>query len=91
MPFCSDWIAIVDAAPGDRRLDLLAALAEDDDDLARRRRLDRIEQVQQHRPVGDRMEHLVRVRPHPRALPRGKDHDGEMALVAHARSNGTAQ
>ena len=85
MPFCSAWIAIATSRPGDRRLDLLAALADDDHALVGAERVDPVEQVQQHRPAGDRVQHLVRVGAHPRALPGGKDHDGETALVAHRR------
>jgi hypothetical protein len=36
------------------------------------------------------VQHLVRVRAHARALPRGKDDDGKAALIVHGRRNGTA-
>ena len=85
MPFCSAWTAIADVAPGDRCFDLLAALADDHHALVRAERVDAVEQVQQQRPAGDRVEHLVGVGAHARALPRGKDHDGKTALVAHRR------
>ena len=72
MPFCSAWMAIVDVAAGDRRLDLLAALADDDHALVRAERIDAIEQVEKQRPAGDRVQHLVGVGAHPRALPGGQ-------------------
>ena len=91
MPFCSAWMAIVTSRPCDRRLDLLAALADDDHALVRAERVDAVEQVQEQRPAGDRMKHLVGVRAHARALPGGEDDDGETALVGHSRaSNGMA-
>ena len=74
-----------DVAAGDRRLDLLAALADHHHALVGAERVDPVEQVQQQRPAGDRMKHLVRVGAHARALPRGEDHDGKSALVAHRR------
>ena len=78
-------------APVDRRLDLLAALADHDDALVGAERIDPVEQVEQQRPAGDRMQHLVRVRPHARALPGGKDDNGKTALIGHGASNGMAE
>ena len=75
----------LDAVAGDDRLNLFAALAEDDDALVRAERVDPVEQMQQERPAGDRVQDLMRVRAHARALPRGKDDHGETALVAHQR------
>ena len=71
-------------APGDRRLDLIAALADDHDALVGAERIDPVEQVEEQRPARDRMEHLVRVGAHARALPGGKDDDGETALIGHS-------
>ena len=73
-----------DVAPGDRLLDLLAALADDDDALVGAERIDPVEQVEKQRPAGDRVKHLVGVRAHARALPGGKDDNGETALVGHS-------
>ena len=84
MPFCSAWIGDRDVAAGDRLLDLVAAFADDDDALVGAERIDPVEQVQEQRPAGDRMQHLVGVGAHARALPGGKDDDGETALVGHS-------
>ena len=76
----------------DRRLDLFATLAHDDHPLVRAQCVDPLEQVKQQRPAGDRMQHFVRVGTHARALPRGKDDNGETALVAHrGASHGMAR
>ena len=72
-------------APGDRFFDLVASLADHDHALVGAERVDPVEQVQQHRPAGDRVQYLVRVGSHSGALPSGKDHDGKSALVAHRR------
>src|SRR4029079_5673251 len=69
--------------PRARCLELLAALADDHHALVRPERIDAVEQVQKQRPAGDRMQHLVLVGAHARALARGKDHDGKAALFAH--------
>ena len=83
VPFCSAWWTTVDVAAGNRGLDLLAALADDDDALVGAERVDAVEQVQQQRPAGDRVKHLVGVGAHARALPGGQDDDGEAARVGH--------
>ena len=67
--------------PASAALDLLAALADDHDALVGAERVDPVEQVQQQRPAGDRVQHLVRVGAHARPLPRGEDHDGKTACV----------
>ena len=72
-----------DVAALECRFDLLATLADDDHTLVCAEPIHRVEQVQEQRPAGDRMQHFVRVGTHARALPRGKDHDGETALVGH--------
>jgi hypothetical protein len=73
-------------APGDCRLDLIAAFADHHYALIGAERIDPVEQVQEKRSAGDRVEHLVRVRAHARALSRGEDDNGETALVAHGRA-----
>ena len=44
---------------------------------------DPVQQVEQQRPARDRVKHLVRIGAHARALPGGKDNDGEAALFGH--------
>ena len=48
-------------------------------------RIDAVEQMKEQRSAGDRVKHLVRIGAHAGALPRGKDDNGETALVAHRR------
>ena len=74
-----------DVAAAERLLDLVATLADDDDALVGAERVDAVEEVQEQRPAGDRVKHLVGVGSHARPLPRGKDDNGETALVGHAR------
>jgi hypothetical protein len=77
---CNQYIA-----PVERLLNLVAALADDNDALVGAERVDTVEKMQKQRTAGDRVEHLVRVGTHTGALPRGKDNDGEAALVTHGR------
>ena len=64
-----------------RSFQLLAALADDHHAPLRAHRLDGREQVEQHWLARDRVEHLVRVGAHARALPRGEDDDREIRLI----------
>ena len=73
----------LNAASGDRRLDLLAALSKNDDASLGAQGIDPVEQMKQQRPPGDRVQYLVRVGAHARSLPGGKDDHGKAALVAH--------
>ena len=75
-----------DIATGDGRFDLLAPLADHHHPLVGAERVDLVEQMEEQRPAGDGVEHLVGVRAHPRPLPGGEDDDGEAALVTHARA-----
>jgi hypothetical protein len=78
------------SAPVECLLDLVTALADDDDALAGADPVDTIEQVQEQRPRGDRVEDLVRIGAHPGALPGGEDHDGKIGDHIHlACVNGT--
>ena len=70
-------------ATAERDLDLIAALADHHYALVRAECVDPVEQMQQQRPAGDRVQHLVGVGAHPRALPRGEDHDCKTALISH--------
>ena len=67
------------AEAGDGGLDLVAALADDHHALCRAERIDGCQKVQEQRPAGDRVEHLVGVGAHPRALPGGEDDRCEAA------------
>ncbi len=74
----------------ERLLDLIAALADDDDAFLGTKARDAVEQVHQQALARDRVQDLVRVRAHAGALPRRKDHDCEIGSVAHSgASNGT--
>ncbi len=74
------------SAPRDRRLDLLAPAADDDDGVPGPEFVDARHQVMQHRPSADRVEDLVQVALHPGALARGEDDGGEFACDAHGAS-----
>ncbi|GAA4716054.1 hypothetical protein GCM10023325_10470 [Sphingomonas lutea] len=63
---------------GDRRFDLLAPLPDDDNLPVRTQTVDAVEQVQQQGPAGNRVQNLMRIGSHARALPRGQDDDGEI-------------
>ena len=67
----------LDTRGGDRRFDLLAARADHDDAARRPGLVQTVDQVDQHRPPGDRVQHLVQIGLHARTLARGKDDDGE--------------
>ena len=69
--------------PGKRGFDLLPALAKHDDRPLRAESFDAVEQMQKEWAARNRVEDLVRIRSHPRALPGGKDDNGETALVGH--------
>jgi hypothetical protein len=75
---CNQYIA-----PVERLLNLVAALTDDNDALVGAQRVYAVEKVQKQRAARDGVEHLVRVRSHAGALSRGKDDDGEAALVTH--------
>ena len=72
-----------------RRLDLVAALADHHHPLLGAEAVDPVEQVQQQRPPGDRVQHLVHVGAHAGALAGGEDHDSEIGRLVHRRPNGT--
>ncbi len=74
-----------DSMPFERRLKLLAALADHDHAPVCAHRLDRGEQMKKHRLSRDGMKDLVRVGTHSRALPRGENDDREFRLVHGAR------
>ena len=76
------------AAAVQRHFDLVAALADDDDALLRAKRVDRVEQMHQHRLAGDRVQHLVRVGAHARALAGGEHDDGKWGRRGHRRPHG---
>ena len=69
----------LDAERRHRRLDLVAARADHHHAALGRQFLDAGEQVEQHRPAGERVQHLVLVRLHPRALAGGEDDGGKRA------------
>jgi hypothetical protein len=73
------------AKGGERLLDLVPSVAGDDHGALRRERADLAQQMQQHRPAGDRMEHLVEIGFHPRALAGGEDDGGEGRSAHGAR------
>ncbi len=62
---------------GELRFELLAQVADHDHGVRRRELGERGHQVLDHRPPGDRVEHLVAGALHPRALARGEDDSGE--------------
>ena len=75
----------VGSRPGQRGLDLRAPAA-DDDDLPRCAQLrDAGEQVLQHRPPGERVQHLVEIGRHARPLAGGEYHGGERVRGHGAR------
>ncbi len=71
------------ACSGDSGFHLLAARANHDDLPLGLKLRDAGQQVQQHWPTRDRMEHLMLGGLHARALPGGKDDDGEWAGGGH--------
>ena len=66
----------LDAVRRDGSLDLRAPRPRHDDDPRGVERAERVDQVQQHRAAGDRVEDLVQVRLHPRALAGSEDDHG---------------
>ena len=79
----------VAAARLDQPLDLVAPGA-DDDDLARRAEpLEHAHEMVEHRPAGDRVEHLVDVGHHPCALAGGEDDGGEGSGPDHDAGDAT--
>ncbi len=67
------------AARRDGLLHLFATRADDDDLGHRAQRLDPGDQMHQHRPARDRVQHLVEVGLHARALAGSEDHGSERA------------
>jgi hypothetical protein len=67
----------------DEPLHLLAAASDDHDLLRGAKAVHDAEQVIEHRPAGDRMQHLVNVGLHARSLARGKDHGGKWTMGCH--------
>ena len=80
-----------DVPAGDRLFDLLAPLADHHDLLVGAERIDATEEVEKQRPAGDRVQDLVRVRAHARALAGGEDDNGKAALIAHGIAHGGEQ
>jgi hypothetical protein len=66
-------------AAGQRGLDLLATFADHHHRSLRLKLREGRKQVLDHRPAGERVEHLVPGALHPRALACGEDHRGERA------------
>ena len=64
--------------------DAFGAVPDDDDDPFERQLGERVDDVQHHRSPAQRVEHLGRAGPHPRALARGEDDGGERSVLAHA-------
>ena len=62
---------------GDQGLDLLALVADHDHQPFGAERVDRRQQMGEHGLPGDRVQHLVQVGLHPRALARGEDDGGD--------------
>jgi hypothetical protein len=73
----------------DQRLDLLASAPDHHDRVSRRQRVDGREQVVEHRSPRDRMEDLVQIGLHPRALAGGEDDGGDGAMGRHGRPRAT--
>ena len=69
----------------ERRLQLLAAFADDHHAAVGAHALHGCQQMHQHRPASDRMKHLVGIGAHSRALARGENDDREFRLVHGCR------
>ena len=72
---------------GGHRLDLFALVADHHHGPRRRERGDAVEQVGEHRPPRNRVQHLVQIGLHPRALACGEDDGGD--LSGHGAPNRT--
>ena len=72
-------------ASPDRRADLLGAVSHHDDQTLRAERLGRRERIVEHRPAGDRVQHLGQRGLHPRPLAGGEQQGGDLTRgCAHA-------